>query len=267
MLEKQFVNIGDIDIAYAQMGEGYPLVMIMGYTGSMDSWSYEMLKILATKYKVLVFDNRGMGKSGSSEEEFSIELFVKDVYNLLNELSIDRAHILGFSMGVCIALEFVSSYPEKVNRLMLYAGSCGGKEEIAPEHEVMKSLEDILNISMTDAKKFYSLFFTEDFIKQNRDIHKYMPVPEVIPTQENINKQYKALTGWKGIYNKLQYIGKTTLVVTGKEDIIRPPANALLLANNIPGAWLIQLGGGHGLMWQYPSKLANLILNFLNYSD
>lgn len=267
MLEKKIVNIGDINMAYSIIGEGDPLVLIMGYTGSMDSWSIQMLEMLSNHYKVIVFDNRGMGKSESTDEPFTIKQFADDVSKLLDKLAIEKAHILGFSMGVSIALEMVLNEPGRVNKLILFGGSCGGNEEISPDPEVMESLEDILNISMTDAQRFFRMFFPEVFIQQHRDIHKFMPVPEVIPTQENINKQFQALINWDGVYNRLSEIDKSTLVITGKDDIIRPPQNATLLANKISDAWLIKVEGGHGLMWQSPQKLADLILSFLKYSD
>ncbi|MEW5818713.1 MAG: alpha/beta hydrolase [Cyanobacteriota bacterium] len=266
MCDKNFATIGDINLAYNISGKGFPLVLIMGYTGTMDIWPDKMLDKLSSKNKIITFDNRGMGKSDSSENEYSIELYTNDLFNLLDNIKIDKVNILGYSMGVSVALEAALLNPARINNLILYAGSCGGDEEIQPAPEVMHALEDILEVSMTDSKKFFSMFFSEEWLNNNNP-RNYMPIPETIPTEENVIKQFNALINWKGVYNKLTNIKQPTLVLVGKDDVIRPPENSLILAKNISDSCLVQMNGGHGLMWQYPEKVANIIINFLNNND
>ncbi|MGD9580804.1 MAG: alpha/beta fold hydrolase, partial [Vampirovibrionia bacterium] len=227
------------------------------------SWSPQMLKILSQKFKLIVFDHRGMGKSTSTDEEFSIELFTKDLFNLLNALNITKAHLLGYSMGVYVGLNFVLKHPDMVDNLILYGGSCGGKELVPASIEVMQSLEDILNLSMKDPQKFFSLFFPDDWLRTHKNVHQYVPIPEVIPSQENIHKQFKALISYKGVYDRLKEINNKTLIVTGKDDIVIPAENSVILAKKINQSLLLTMKGGHGLMWQRPDDLAVNILNFL----
>ncbi|GAH97822.1 unnamed protein product, partial [marine sediment metagenome] len=111
--------------AYKKFGEGDPLLLIMGYSGTIDLWATEMLKELAARYQVIIFDNRGMGKTTASDKEFTIELFADDTRGLLDALGIERAHVLGWSLGTYIAQEFALTYPDKVDKLILYAGDCG----------------------------------------------------------------------------------------------------------------------------------------------
>jgi len=83
-------------------------------------------------------------------------------------------------------------------------------------------------------------------------------------SKENIQHQGEAWSNWKGTCDRLSNINKPTLVIVGTDDVIRPPANSLILAEKIPGAWLVQInGGGHGLMWQYPDKFSRIVLTFL----
>jgi len=69
---------------------------------------------------------------------------------------------------------------------------------------------------------------------------------------------------WKGTCDILSNITKPTLIITGTDDVTSPPANSLILAQKIRGAWLVQIqGGGHGAMYQYPDKFSEIVLTFL----
>jgi pimeloyl-ACP methyl ester carboxylesterase len=126
------VSVGDIDIAYKVFGEGDPLLLIMGYSGTMDLWSPEVLAELAAHYKVIIFDNRGMGNTIASGKKFTIELFADDTAGLLDALDIERSHVLAWSMGTNIAQELVLNYPDKVDKLILYAADCGRRDSGNP---------------------------------------------------------------------------------------------------------------------------------------
>lgn len=108
-----------IDIYYELRGEGYPLVMIMGLSGNVDWWDRSLLSLLAEKFQLVMFDNRGAGRSEKLRAEYSIPLMTSDTVGLLRFLDIDRAHILGVSMGGKIAQQLALDYPEMVERLVL----------------------------------------------------------------------------------------------------------------------------------------------------
>ena len=75
-------------------------------------------------------DNRGVGNTTSGTKPFSIQQFANDTVGLLDALKIQKADILGFSMGSFVAQQLTVTHPEKVNRLILYGASCGGQENI-----------------------------------------------------------------------------------------------------------------------------------------
>jgi hypothetical protein len=121
-------HVGDIDIAYKIFGNaGEPILLIIGYRETMDVWNSPLLNNLASKYKVILFDNRGMGETSAGNKEFTMDLFTEDTVWLLNSLDVEKAHVLGWSMGTNIALNLAINYPSRVNKLVLYAAVCGGK--------------------------------------------------------------------------------------------------------------------------------------------
>lgn len=237
-MKTRFVRVKDINIAYKIYGKGYPLVMIMGYLGTMECWDKAMLGFLSKHYKVIIFDNRGMGETSASGGNFSIKVFADDTAGLMKALNIKRANILGWSMGSNIALEFVLKYPKKVNKLVLYAADCGGRKFI-----------------QTNPKRI-----------SNKKLHfsKYIPKLQYCGTEENIERQTKAIEEWKGVYAKLSKIKARMLVITGSDDILVMPANSSLIAKKVKNSWLVQIkSGGHGVMYQYPKGFSSIVHTFL----
>ena len=260
----RMVAVGDIEVAYQIFGEGDPLLLIMGYSGTVDLWAPEVLKELASKYQVIIFDNRGMGKTTASDKEFTIELFANDTRGLLDTLSIERAHVLGWSLGTYIAQELTLRYPDRVEKLILYAGDCGGKEAIYPGPEIMDALGDTSASSRERGEKLLATLFPEKWLKEHPDPRTYFPKVTETSSPENIKRQYQAWQNWKGSYSRLAKITQPTLLITGAEDVNTPWQNSLMLIDLIPGAWLVQLeGGGHGVMYQYPKKFSRIVLTFL----
>jgi pimeloyl-ACP methyl ester carboxylesterase len=84
-------------------------------------------------------------------------------------------------------------------------------------------------------------------------------------SKENLQRQFEATSKWVGACDRLSSITKPTLVITGSEDITSPPANSILMAEKIPGAWLVQIkGGSHGVMFQYHQQFASILETFLS---
>ena len=124
------VKVNDIKMYYDVQGEGFPLVMVMGFLGSASCWDPRMMAPLSDKFKVLVFDNRGAGRTDVSEREYSIKLFASDTVGLMDALNIPRAHVLGISMGGMIAQEVALNYPKRVEKLILASTFCGGAHSV-----------------------------------------------------------------------------------------------------------------------------------------
>jgi pimeloyl-ACP methyl ester carboxylesterase len=262
--EVKTVEVGDIEIAYKVLGDGYPLVMIMGYSGTMDLWDPQFLENLASQYQVIVFDNRGMGDTTAGTKEFTMEQFAEDTAGLMDALGIGQAHVLGWSMGTNIAQEVALSYPDKVSKLVLYAADCGGEQAVYPGSEVMKELTDTSGTAEERGERLFKLLFPEEWLQQHADFYKEFPKPNEKTSPENIERQTQAMEKWQGAYDRLPDIRSSTLVATGTEDVLTPPQNSLTIVNRIPGAWLVQIGeAGHGLMYQFPDRFARIISDFL----
>jgi pimeloyl-ACP methyl ester carboxylesterase len=259
--------VNDINVAYNEYGEnnkGIPLLLITGYGCTMDMWPSVMVDMLSAYYRVIVFDNRGMGLTTNSDKEFSIELFVDDTSEFMHAIGITKAHVFGWSMGAFISKELSLRYPEKVAKLVLYAVYCGCKEAIKPDKKIWDTLFDISGTLEERTARMFSLLFPSEWLKDNPNPSKYFPQITEPVRDGSIVRQARAIDKWNGTFSRLHQIIQPSLIITGTEDIVTPPENAFIMAEQIPRASVVQIkGGGHGLMYQYPGKLANIVITFL----
>ncbi len=268
IVEAKSVPVGDINIAYKILGQGDPIVLIMGYSSTMDMWDPRFLDNLSSKYKVVIFDNRGMGNTTAPPGDFSIAQFANDTAGLMTALGIERSHVLGWSMGSFVAQELAIRYPERVNKIILYAGDCGGKEAVMPSPQVLNDLSNTSGSPEESGMRLFNLLFPKDWLSKQPAFYKWFPLPKERSPPENMQRQAQAIATWPGTYDRLGSIESPALLVTGREDVIVPPENAFILAQRINVSWLVQFeGAGHGLMYQYPDRLARIVEDFIELSN
>jgi len=111
------VPVGDIEMYYEIHGRGKPLLLIMGLRGHSLDWGWILPQKLADRYEVILFDNRGAGRSDQPAGPFAIEQMARDTVGLMDTIGIDRARVFGGSMGGMIALQMALDYPKRVDKL------------------------------------------------------------------------------------------------------------------------------------------------------
>lgn len=259
------VQVGDIDIAYKTFGNGDPILLINGYSFAMDSWDPTLLETLASNHTVIVFSNRGIGNTTSgSGQNFSIEQFANDSAGLLEALNIQKADVLSWSLGGRIAQELTLNYPDKVNRLILYAIGCGGEVSVPQSQEVRNEFIDGTGTAEERISRLVPLFFPQEWRNENPNYLDNIPKTTETILNQTLNKQIEAAANAASTCDRLKNITQPTLVIVGTDDAATPAANSVRMAELIPGSWLVQIkGGGHGLMYQYPEQFSNIVETFL----
>lgn len=252
------VSVNGIDIGYRIHGQGDPLLMIMGYAGVMDVWAPALVKELSRSYRVILFDNRGMGYSSGADTDISIELMASDAAGLLTALDIESAHVLGWSMGSMVAQELALSSPGRVRKVVLYGTTIDTKPVLAAVDRMGVASPEVL----------LPMLFPAPWLKANPDAFKRLPVPSIAPLPAVVTKQREAMADWSSDIQGLSSMRKDVLLVSGDEDNVTPPAQSLRLAGIIKGAWLARFrGAGHWLMYQAPEDLAHLVQGFLSIRE
>ncbi len=260
------VKVNDINMYYEIHGEGFPLVMIGGLGVNINWWPPDFLGGFSKNFKTIIFDNRGAGRTDKPDIEYSIKMFADDTVGLMDALNIEKAHVLGHSMGGCIAQELVLDYPERVEKLVLGSTDCGGSRAVPPSPEVMEILMKLEGKSPEELTELVILIgFTEDFIKNNPDVVERAreDILKDPPSEFSVQRHGAALMKFNA-GRRLKKVKTPTLIVNGKKDTINPVQNAEVLAKLIPGAKTFLLeNAAHLFFYSDTERVIEGILEFL----
>jgi len=260
------VKVNEINMYYEVSGDGFPIVMIMGWGGTTEWWDPAMVEELSKQYKVVIFDNRGIGKTDKPEMKYTVEMFATDTVGLMSELKIEKAHVLGISMGGMIAQEIALNYPERIEKLVL----CSTHSGMSFFSKIMtKLLLFFAKRRMKDPEKgpelLISLLFTKDFIKENREkIDEIRADFTDSPTsQDDFARQFHAVKKFN-TRKRLQNVDKPTLIMHGKKDALISYKEGLRLADLIPYAKLALFDNtAHALFTQETERVLITLTDFL----
>ena len=260
------VTVGDIKMYYEVHGQGEPLLMIMGLGGHCLDWGEIVPQRLADRYKVILFDNRGAGRSDQPPGPCTIEQMARDTVGLMNVLGIDQAHVFAGSMGGMIALQMALDHPERVNKLVLGATSAGGRSRVFPPPEIEKYFYPRLDLSAHDYLLWTSsVCYPQEFIDANPDIVEQkiqanLAFPCTLSAYEAQLEAFKTFD----VDQRLRTIHLPTMVIIGNQDLLIPPPNSFLIAERIPGAQIREIEGAGHIFWiSHPEETVKMVTDFL----
>jgi pimeloyl-ACP methyl ester carboxylesterase len=256
-----------VQLNYEITGEGDPLVLIMGTSGSIPLWG-EMIPKLAQEYRVIAFDNRGLGGSERGEGAMSVASMAEDVSALLEALEIPKAHMMGWSLGSAVVQELALAHPEQVATAIMYAtwGRCDGFQR-----SVLSALRlPYVHRDMDSALATAGLAFSPQLLDHPDFAAMLEPMLPAFPQTEA--QMQATLEQWDAdlahdTLDRLGGITAPTLVVVGEQDLLTPPWQAKAVADAVPGAryeLVTGPGSSHGLHIERPDDLVRIVTGFLN---
>jgi 3-oxoadipate enol-lactonase len=261
------ILIDGLKLHYTIQGSGDPLLMVMGMGASSASWRPDLLEELARSFRTITYDNRGTGQSDKPDIPYSLEGFAVDAIALLDSLNIERAHVLGVSMGGMIAQEIALLCGPRLQTLTLGCTTFGGRNAVPPPHESIKLLTAPRD-GASEAeiiRRGWPLAFTSAFIHEHRDeLEATIPRLLAHPTPVFAYKRHLEATYGLKTYDRLPGISTPTLVITGAEDVLIPAKNSEILADRIPGARRVILPRlGHAFFNEAPADFLREFVPFL----
>jgi pimeloyl-ACP methyl ester carboxylesterase len=264
------VAVDDITVAYDVRGQGEPLLLIMGFAGTKEIWDPTFLDELARRFLVVTFDNRAIGGTSAGTRPITVSQLADDTAGLIAALSLGRPTVLGYSMGGMVAQELAVRHPERVGRLIVYGAGCGG-DRPAADPAAIGRFSEVLTRPMGTVEqvrlRVFGFLVPPAWLEANRAYLNYvfaLPVGGPIP-ERTVAAQEQAIATWTGACDGLRALSVPALILSGTADQLAPPADAPALAATIPGAWLVRIeGGGHGMMYQFPRRLARIITLFVD---
>lgn len=262
------VQVKELQMAYEIDGLGEPLLLIGGFTMVKESWELQVAP-LAKHFRVVSFDNRGVGETTVPSEPFTIAEMAADTVGLMDGLGIDSAHVFGVSMGGLIAQVLALDHPDRVKKVVLGCTTHGGRHAVQPQKEVMQLLGKAADpsIPVEDSVRMrLPTVFSERFIREEPErLEEFVRSSvQYYPTPEGAAGQMGALSVFN-VKKRLGEIRCPVLVITGAEDRMMPPENTRLLAEGIEGAEQYMVDeAGHSFFLEKPDEVNGVLIDFLS---
>jgi pimeloyl-ACP methyl ester carboxylesterase len=249
-------------VGYRIVGGGPPLVMITSYNATMEDWDPTFVDALARHYRVVIFDNAGIGDTQQLPGPLTIDAMARQAAALIDALRLSRPAVLGWSMGGMIAQALAVLDPSQVRRLVLCATFPGTGAVVPPA--------TIAALTRLEPKQVQAALFPPN---QARAYNAFTAAisgypPAAAPSAAALAAQRRAVTQWwtgkDPAGRKIAAISVPTLVADGWADWADPAANGRTLARLIPGGRLVlYTDAAHAFLFQNGTQFAAVVDSFL----
>jgi pimeloyl-ACP methyl ester carboxylesterase len=252
-------------LAWERHGSGPPLLLIHGL--GYARWGWEpVLPGLAERYDIVLFDNRGIGESDAPPGPYSVVEMAADAVQVLDEAGIERAHVVGTSLGGMIAQELALTHAERVDRLVLACTTPGGpKAHPMPQVTVALMAEASTLEPAVALRRFVENALAPASVAAHPELVDRIMAHRLETAQQPAAWAAQASAGATfDAYDRLGALAAPTLVQHGGEDVVVDPQNADLLVELLPDARIEPFPGtGHLFFWEEPERFVASVSAFL----
>jgi 3-oxoadipate enol-lactonase len=256
------VDAGGTELHYLRAGAGEPLLLIQGMSATHLAWGRPFLEELERSFDTIVFDNRGMGRSGTAELPFTTADLAADTLGLLDALELETIHVVGISMGGMIAQELALAHPERIRTLTIGASYCGGPASTLMAPEDLQLLGEAYASGDRERvfRAMWEINLSPAFRAEDSRFAAFAEMGSALPAPQPVVLQQMRACGAHDTHERLGRIELPTLVIHGDVDRLLGYENGRQIAAAIPGARLETLEGvGHMFWWEQPPRSAELI--------
>jgi pimeloyl-ACP methyl ester carboxylesterase len=245
-------------------GDGEPVLLIQGLGTDSRGWALQRMAF-GRRYRCFAPDNRGVGRSGKPPGPYDLSQMARDMIAVLDAEGVERAHVIGASMGGVIAQIIAVLHPERVRSLVLACTSCRHHpwrrelfqewaDEVAAGGTIALGTEGMRWLIGPRLRKRFGMWLNllaRILLQQPSDTF-VAQVHAILDASDELRFELKDVT-------------VPTLVITGSQDALTPIGDAEELAEMIPHARLVELrGAAHGLMVEAPNAFNSAVLDFLD---
>jgi 3-oxoadipate enol-lactonase len=242
---------------------GEPVLMIQGLGADSRGWVLPRPAI-ARHYRGIVFDNRGVGRSGKPVGSYDLEQMTADAVSVLDAADVESAHVIGASMGGVLAQIMAVRHPERVRSLVLACTAC---RHLSWRREL---LEDWAALAQAQGMRAFAAENMR-WLVGPRALRRFWPAFGVLtplaisaPAHSFVSQVNAILDMDDSVRDLLHTVAVPTLVLVGSQDILTPQADSEEIAELIPDAELaVVQGGAHGFMVEHFGAFNKLVLEFL----
>ena len=256
--------VNGVSLNYDEWGAGHPLLMLMGFGDSLDAWANQ-IPAFAEKFRTIAVDHRGSGESEAPVEGYNIPQFADDAIGLLDRLRVERAHVLGYSMGGRVGQDMAARYPDRVSALILAASAA--KPNPLNIYSLRASAWLYETYGPEAAAAFGPLIsFTHGYFEEHLDsLTDRLGEPVLEPMPIHAYRGHVQAIENHDTTPILHRIVAPTLVLMGDGEWLNPMSDQQAMLDGIPNAELRVLeDGGHGFLWEIPDAFNDAVIEFLD---
>lgn len=256
------VDAKGTELYYERAGEGEPLLLIQGMSATHLAWGRPFLDAMESSFDTIVFDNRGMGRSGPAALPFGTADLAADTVGLLDALELETVHLVGISMGGMIAQELALAHPERIRTLAIGASYCGGPNASLMAPEDLQMLGEAYASGERERvfRAMWEINLSPDFRSDDSRFAAFAEMGSTLPAPQPVVLQQMRACAEHDTHERLGGIDLPTLVIHGDVDRLLRYPNGQAIASLVPGARLATLEGvGHMFWWEQPQRSAELI--------
>lgn len=238
-----------IELYYERHGSGDPIILICGFTNDTQMWK-DIVPKLKDFFEVIVFDNRGAGRSDTTPPPYTIDLLADDVIALMDALDIPKAHVMGSSMGTTIVQTLGLRYSERLLKGVLLAPFNAIPATVIMVAKTMTKLFDAGVDPAIALETILPWLFSNTFLSDPKRVKEMISNMVNNPTPQppdGYAGQLAALAAFD-LTDKLSEVETEILIMPGEEDLFTPMYCAKILEEKLPNGKLRPVPGvGHML--------------------
>jgi pimeloyl-ACP methyl ester carboxylesterase len=255
------VDAGGTELYFERAGSGEPMLLIQGMSATHRTWGRPFLSPLEESFECVVFDNRGMGLSGRAEMPFTTADLAADTVGLLDALEIERAHVVGISMGGMIAQELALAHPGRIRSLTLGATYCGGPEGTLMDPEDLKMLVAAMGSGEREQvfRAMWEINLSPTFREDEARFEEFCAMATELPAPQAVIAQQMRACGAHDTSARLAQVALPTQVIHGTVDRLLGVNNGIQIAALLSVEPKLLEDVGHMFWWEQPERSAELV--------
>ncbi|MBD7957655.1 alpha/beta hydrolase [Microbacterium sp. Sa4CUA7] len=268
-------NSADIDLYYTDQGTGRPVVLIHGFPLNGESWGKQQAALLDAGFRVIAYDRRGFGASSKAGSGYDYDTFAADLHALMEELDLEDATLVGFSMGTGEVARYLSRYGAARISRAAFLGSLepflaitdDNPDGAAPAQFFRETADAVRADRYGFMAGFFRDFYNLDDLLGDRISQEAVDASIAVANQAGNTAVAAAPLTWATDFRAdIPHIGVPALIVHGTADNILPiDATARRLRELLPDATYVEIDGApHGLLWTHGDEVNEALLAFLH---
>ena len=257
-------RVNDIELTYKLEGDGEDtIVLVNGLADDLETWVLQVDDFLAAGYRVLRFDNRGIGSSSKPAGPYSSRMLADDAKALADSLGITGFHLMGVSMGGMIAQEYALAYPADLRSVTFACTYAAPGPFCSRMFSMWADMAPVLGVPFVMRDVTLWAFTVPFFEQRTAELEEFEIAMRYMDQPVHAYLAQLAVIQAHDTASRLGEITTPSLVLAGEEDILIPVALSRRIHEGIPGSQWATTKGGHGCIWEHPAEFNRTYLDFV----